>query len=157
MHIHRSPIAAACYIYIYIYRGPRLHSPRINNWGSHTRVRRSNELAAASEMHPFCNDADRGRGRKGGPLAFPPRRGCAAEPLPDTHAERPLRLSAIRSAPPRFFLHSPESMPIKIHADPFLFSPSAGEHLGCILANSIGYEEDAQQKKKKKKEEKRRR
>lgn len=39
---------------------PRLHPARINNSGSHTRVRRSNELAAASEMHPFCNDADRG-------------------------------------------------------------------------------------------------
>lgn len=43
----------------------------------HPRVRRSNELAAASEMHPFYQRCARGRARTGRPRYIPPRCSCA--------------------------------------------------------------------------------
>lgn len=100
MHIHRCPMNA---------RSAATFTARINNWGSHTRVRRSNELAAASEMHPQRFATMR---TGGGVWLF-----LRAAALPDMQRRTPpsdIQYSIRVAGPPpgSFSPPGPESMPI---------------------------------------------
>lgn len=105
MHIHRCPMNA---------RSAATFTARINNWGSHTRVRRSNELAAASEMHPQRFATMRtGGGEGSGFSSAPPRsRICNAEPPLPPPSDIQYSIRVAGPPPGSFSPPGPESMPI---------------------------------------------